>query len=58
MKDKTKDLSSLSVEELQEIVSGNNKQISLNEEEIKQALVQKILEQQQTIARQKKRLVD
>lgn len=56
MKDKTKDLSSLSVEELQEIVSGNNKQISLNEEEIKQALIQKILEQQQTIARQKEEI--
>lgn len=56
MKDKTKDLSSLSVEELQEIVSGNNEQISLNEEEIKQALIQRILEQQQTIARQKEEI--
>ena len=51
MHDKAKELSSLSVEELQEIVNGNDEQISLNDEEIKQALIQRIVEQQQTIAR-------
>lgn len=56
MRNKTKDLSSLSVEELQAIVNGNDEQISLNDEEIKQALIQRILEQQQTIAKQKEEI--
>lgn len=56
MHDKTKELSSLSVEELQEIVNGNDEQISLNDDEIKQALIQRILEQQKTIAKQKEEI--
>ena len=47
------DLSSLSIEELLEIINRNNQAIDCNEQLIKQALTQKILGQQQKIAEQK-----
>lgn len=56
MQDISKDLSSLSIEKLQEIISENNEQIASNDEVIKQALIQKILIQQQTIAKQQKEI--
>lgn len=47
------DLSALSLEELLEIIDRNNQTITNNEQQIKQALTQKILGQQQQIAVQK-----
>ena len=52
----TEDLSTLSIEELQKIVSSNQEEILANEEEIKKSLVDKILGQQQTIAKQKEEI--
>lgn len=53
---KPEDLSTLSIEELQKIVSSNQEEILANEEEIKKSLVDKILGQQQTIAKQKEEI--
>lgn len=47
------DLSSLTVEELNQIINSNNQTIENNDQTIKQALIQKILGQQQRIAEQK-----
>ena len=49
----TDDLSSLTVEELNQIINSNNQTIENNDQTIKQALIQKILGQQQRIAEQK-----
>lgn len=49
----TDDLSSLTVEELNHIINSNNQIIENNDQTIKQALIQKILGQQQRIAEQK-----
>lgn len=50
---KEEDLSSLSVEELIERFNSNNQTITKNEEAIKQAIIQRILGQQQIIVEQK-----
>lgn len=55
-KETTEDLSSLSLEELEKLISSNNATIENNERLIKQALIDKIMKQQERIAEQEKEI--
>ena len=55
-KETTEDLSSLSLEELEKLISSNNVTIENNEKIIKQALINKIMKQQARIAEQEQEI--